>query len=334
MTSTFRPWHEAWHDALYGDDGFYRRHEGPAGHFATSAQGIPGVDAVLANAVLALADRADADVIVDFACGRGELLTSIAELAGEQGPRLVGVDIVERPRDLPRVIEWVRSEGGGYVPAEELASVLADQRALVIAHEWLDVVPTPIAELDGDGHWREVLVASDGEERLGERLNHEVETWIGENRATSMRGSPMPGERVEIGLPRDAAWRELVDAVRQGAEPGSLVIGVDYFVTCETMPPLGTLTGFANGSQTTPIPNGSVDITSHVTVDSLDIDSYVTQRELLFDLFGHAPLDVVPVELARTNPPEYLARLSARSAFAAATARDGLGGFAWWFKQL
>ena len=46
----------AWAQALYGPSGFYRQAAGPAGHFATSAQGLPGVDELLADLV-ALSDR-------------------------------------------------------------------------------------------------------------------------------------------------------------------------------------------------------------------------------------------------------------------------------------
>ncbi len=51
------PWEVAWQDALYGHRGFYRRTEGPGGHFATSAQGLPHGTALLASAVVALARR-------------------------------------------------------------------------------------------------------------------------------------------------------------------------------------------------------------------------------------------------------------------------------------
>lgn len=339
MSSEFRPWDVAWHEALYGANGFYRQSVGPAGHFATSAQGIPGVDVVLANAVLALADQAGADVIVDFACGRGELLRCAAELMAQQPRRLVGVDVVERPNDLPRDIEWVRSPGGAHVPAAQLGEALRGQRALVVAHEWLDVVPVPVAEVDSEGVWREVLVARDGEEKLGEKVPGEEVlgeplSQVGRDFSARHKYVLMSGQRIERGQAREAAWTDLVEAVRANCAPGSLVVGVDYVFTRDNLPPLGTLTGFADGMQTTPIPDGSCDITSHVDIDGLDIDSYVTQRELLLDLFGTEALQPVPVELARTQPSEYMARLSARSAFAAATASDGLGGFAWWFKQL
>ena len=333
MNERFQPWDVAWHHALYGPDGFYRRCEGPAGHFATSVQGIPGVDVALANTVLGLAESCRAEVIVDFACGRGELLTSIHRLLAEaeragttsDSPALMGVDVVARPDEVPQDCEWVTSSGGGCVPALPLAG----RRALVIAHEWLDVVPTPVAEADADGTWRQVLVAADGEESVGSPLAGDELTW-----AQRYRPEPLPGERLEIGLPREAAWRALLHEVKRSAAPGSLVVGVDYAFTRDRVPPLGTLTGFAGGSQTSPIPDGSCDLTSHVAVDGLDVDSFTTQRDLLFEMFGSQPLEVVPIELARTNPPEYLARLSARSAFTTATNPDGLGRFVWWFREL
>ena len=38
---TWRTWEAAWRDALYGPVGFYRRPEGPAGHFRTAAHAGP-----------------------------------------------------------------------------------------------------------------------------------------------------------------------------------------------------------------------------------------------------------------------------------------------------
>ena len=66
------PWREAWHEALYGPRGFYRRPEGPAGHFTTSTHGPLGVQ--LADALGRLADREGVHHVVDVGCGRGELL--------------------------------------------------------------------------------------------------------------------------------------------------------------------------------------------------------------------------------------------------------------------
>lgn len=448
MSTAGLPWIDAWQDALYGERGFYRRDEGPAGHFATSAQGIPGVADVLAQTLLAYAERAEVEVVVDFACGRGELLDALAQFA-EPSLALVGVDVVDRPGGLDDRIEWQRSPGGRQVPSLDF---LDGRRTLVFAHEWLDVVPCVVAEADDEGRLREVHVEPDGTESLGDLLDEEHVAWArrwwpgqttdesdlrpgdsstalaestrgaydeARNRngtpssptalaestlgayaevgsrdgttpsspaalAESTRGaydeagnssgnpstpqaaaatgnrdtttSPsaitthpghaaepvvapepsmrwVPGERVEIGASRDAAWSALAAAVIRDAGAGSVVVGVDYGHTRESRPPLGTLTGFRDGAEYAPLPDGSCDVTAHVATDSLDTDHVTTQRAVVLDLFGEEPLAPVPRDLARTDPPAYLQRLAARSALGAAVSRDGLGAFHWFVRE-
>lgn len=337
-----RPWFDAWRDALYGEAGFYRRDEGPAGHFATSAQGIPGVADILAQTVLAYAERCDAEVVVDFACGRGELLEALARFA-DPSLELAGVDVVARPSALSDRIAWVPSPGAAAVPGFEF---LDGRRALVIAHEWLDVVPCTVAEAGDDGILRSVLVAQDGSESVGEQLAQPELDWVRRwwrpqhdaSETSSSRGAAaethLPSERVEVGLTRDSAWSNLVENVSRHAAPGSIVVGVDYGHTSATRPPLGTLTGFRDGAECSPIPDGSCDVTAHVAVDSLDADHVTTQRAVMLDLFGDAPLEPVPLDLAHTDPPAYLQRLAVRSALAAAVSPDGLGAFFWWVREL
>lgn len=365
------PWRDAWQAALYGRDGFYRRDEGPGGHFATNAQGIPGVDEVLAQAIVAMAQRIDADVVVDFACGRGELLDTISRFVDDVD--LVGVDVVERPPELSSRIAWVRSAGGASIPSLD---VIAGRRAFVVAHEWLDVVPCDIAEADDDGVLREVLVTPDGDETLGAPLPPDTARWaarhaptaipvhVGDLRPHSSAAQPTidapddppphpvpddalpptdgrenatrrePGERVEIGMTRDAAWAALVAEVTRHAAAGSVVVGIDYASTSATRPPFGTLTGFRDGSECAPVPDGSCDVTAHVALDSLDVDDVRTQREVLLELFGELALEPVPLALASSDPPVYLARLAARSALATATHPGGLGAFAWFTRTI
>lgn len=375
MSTHPRPWIDAWQDALYGDAGFYRRDEGPAGHFATSAQGIPGVDDILAQAVVAYAERIEARVVVDFACGRGELLESIARFAPSLA--LVGVDVVDRPARLDPSITWVRSPGGANRPSLD---VIAGRRTLVLAHEWLDVVPCVIAQADDDGTLREVLVDFEGHESLGDTVRGPdlrwATTWWPSHLASAThdaaspdhpdinspdarlrsttrpetdrdanserrrdmsrqvrQGGWAPGERVEIGRNRDDAWNALVADVARHAAPGSVVVGVDYGHTRASRPPLGTLTGFRDGIECPPTPDGSCDVTAHVVVDSLDVDHVATQREVLLDLFGEQPLAPVPHQLAHTDPPAYLQRLAVRSALGAAVSPDGLGAFHWFVRE-
>lgn len=191
-----RPWRDAWWDALYGPEGFYRRDEGPAGHFTTSTHGSLGD--VLADVVGRLADEAGVCRVVDLACGRGELLAHLHGLRPDL--ELMGVDVVERPHGLPTSVSWLRSPGGSSLPDE-----LRDLDALVLAHEWLDVVPCTVAEVDDSGGLREVLVDEVGTESLGDELTTEDKAW-----ADTWWPTTTPGDRIEIGLSRDLAWRDLL----------------------------------------------------------------------------------------------------------------------------
>lgn len=77
---------------------------------------------------------------------------------------------------------------------------------------------------------------------------------------------PLPAEeglRAEIGLPRDEAWASAVARLARG-----LAVAVDYAHTVDTRPPFGTLTGFREGRETAPVPDGSCDITAHVALDA------------------------------------------------------------------
>lgn len=309
-----RTWEQAWGEALYGEGGFYRRAEGPAGHFATSAQGPAA--GLLAGALLELTRRESLTTIVDVACGRGELLSSLAVRA-DPSIRLVGVDIVERPDGLPARVEWVRSPGGAGLPDLGLP-----KDALVLAHEWLDVVPCPVAQADGQGRLRTVLVEDDGTETLGDPLSGPDRDWSDEH----WPGPHSPGDRVEVGRTRDAAFAALVDRVGSG-----LVAAVDYGHRLGSRPAAGTLVGFADGSVCRPIPDGGCDITAHVAMDSLGADELHTQRDLLRGLGvdGTRP----PLELARTDPARYLAALSWASEAAALTG-SGTGDFVWALRRV
>ena len=136
-------WERAWHEALYGPSGFYRSPAGPAGHFTTATHGPTG--SVLARALATLARERGLTHVVDVGAGRGELLAHL--YAVEPALRLTGVDVVSRPAGLPDAVSWLDSPGGAGLPEalDELTQVL------VVAHEWLDVVPCPVARVDEDG---------------------------------------------------------------------------------------------------------------------------------------------------------------------------------------
>ncbi|WP_229896288.1 SAM-dependent methyltransferase [Streptomyces cinerochromogenes] len=333
-----RGWRAAAEAALYGPGGFYRRPEGPAGHFRTSVH----ASALFARAVAGLLCRVDAALgrppvldFVDMGAGRGELAGGVlaalpADVAART--RVYAVEIAGRPAGLDDRITW--------------RSGLPDAvTGLLFANEWLDNVPVDVVEVDSAGVPRLVLVAEDGSERLGEPVTGAAADWL-------TRWWPLPpeeGARAEVGLPRDRAWAAAVDRVVRG-----LAVAVDYAHTVDTRPPFGTLTGFREGRETTPVPDGSCDITAHVALDAcaaatgadrapvgtarsahgtdaaartLPPARLLTQRAALraLDLTGVRP----PLALASTDPSAYVRALASAGEAAELTAPGGLGDFGW-----
>jgi SAM-dependent MidA family methyltransferase len=304
------PWREAWQHALYGPGGFYRRPEGPAGHFTTATHGSLGP--AFAEGVAALAAREGVCRVVDLACGRGELLAHLRRLGVDL--ELTGVDVVDRPASLPADVHWLRSPGGPDLP-DELADL---DDTLIVANEWLDVIPCTIAQVDDEGVGRVVLVdATTGEESLGDPIPEDDARWVAQ-----WWPSAVAGERVEIGSTRDRAFAELVSRVRSG-----VVLAIDYGHTRAQRPTEGTLAAYREGVPTLPVPDGSCDLTVHVALDSLGADELTTQRDALRDVgLVAAP---VPHDLASRDPSAYLEALARRSAVGALTDPRGLGGFGW-----
>jgi SAM-dependent MidA family methyltransferase len=311
------PWRVAWHEALYGPHGAYRAPAGPAGHFTTAAHGPLG--AVLAEALARLAAREGATHVVDVGAGRGELLTALHTARPDLG--LTGLEVVDRPSDLPGPVGWLRSPGGAALP--EALRDLDD--VLVVAHEWLDVVPCTIAEVVAPGRLATVLVdPTTGEEELGAPPEATELAWCA--RHWPVDGLPV-GARVEVGTTRDAAWADLVGRVGRGT-----VLAVDYGHTGPDRPLHGSLTGYRAGVVVAPVPDGSCDVTAHVALDSLDADEVTSQRAALRGL-GVRP-GTPPVELSRRDPAGYLAALARSSAATALSDPNGLGGFAWVLRRV
>ncbi|WP_238154327.1 SAM-dependent methyltransferase [Ornithinimicrobium sufpigmenti] len=309
-----RPWEVAWQDSLYGPGGFYRHHA-PAEHFVTSAQGLPGAGRILAEAVLALARTYGCRRVVDLGAGRGELLAQLRSLAPDL--HLTGVDVVPAPAAL-EVDRWLVSPGGATLP--DALEDLHD--TLVLAHEWLDVVPCHVVEREEGtaAGWRSVLVTVDGDEHPGPAP-------VGPDLGWARRWLSPEVRRAEIGRSRDRAFADLLSRVRSG-----LVVVVDYGHTAEDRPRHGTLTGFRDGREVAPVPDGGCDLTAHVAFDSLAQEAgacrLTRQGAVLRELVGD-PTDPVPHHLASTDPQGYLAAVARRAALTALTTRGGLGDFRW-----
>ncbi|MEU1849824.1 SAM-dependent methyltransferase [Streptomyces sp. NPDC019990] len=309
----WRGWRAAAQEALYGPGGFYRRAEGPAGHFRTSVH----ASALFAGAVARLLCRVDEALgrpavldFVDMAAGRGELAAGVldalpADVAART--RVCAVEVAERPESLDHRIEWTAAPPPGTT-------------GLLFANEWLDNVPVEVAEVDSAGVTRLVLVREDGTERLGEPVDGAQARWL-------ERWWPLPGEqglRAEIGLPRDEAWATAVATLGRG-----LAVAVDYAHTVGTRPPFGTLTGFREGRETAAVPDGSCDITAHVALDACALPGgrLLPQRAALraLGVTGARP----SLTLASTDPAAYVRALASAGEAAELTAAGGLGDFGW-----
>ena len=292
----FRPWREAWSEALYGPTGFFL-HSRPTDHFRTS---VTSSD-VFAAAIARLAREAGLGAAVDLGAGGGELLARLHHL--DPALRLTGVELASRP-ELPEAVTWTDE-----VPDEI--------DGLLIAHEWLDNIPCDVVEVDDAGVVRLVEVEPDtGAERLGEPVES---VWLD-------RWWPLtePGRRAEIGAPRDDAWADAVRRVH------GIALAVDYGHTADARPPFGTLASFAHGQEVDVVPDGSRDVTAHVAIDAVAARTGATlerQRDALARLGvdGNRP----PLDLATADPPAYVDALSRASESAELRARGGWGDF-WW----
>lgn len=303
------PWETAWQSALYGAAGFYRR-QAPASHFLTATQ--PPLGTVLAEALWRLADLLEVSGIADVGAGRGELLQVLHEHRPERP--LLGCDVLDRPEELPAAIAWRRSPGGA-----SLADGLNDlDDVLVVAHEWLDVVPCPVAQLDESGVLRVVQVdPATGAERLGDPLDGAELAW-----SQQWWPATAVGERVEIGRARDLAWGDLLSRVRRGAG-----LAIDYGHLAGARPAGGSLTAYRGGRQVPPVPDGSCDITAHVAVDSLRHDEIWSQTTAFAQLGMHQQMP--DPGLARCDPPGYLARTERAGAIGRLTDPASFGAFRW-----
>ncbi len=307
-------WRLAMQSALYGADGFFvRPASGPGDHFRTSVHASP----LFAGALARVVERVDQALgrperfdLVDVGAGRGELLTALClMLPGDLGARVrpVAVEAAPRPDGLDVRIRWLRD-------------LPEDVTGLLIATEWLDNVALDVVETDADGRLRKVLVdRHTGVETLGGPADPAEVFW-------AARWWPGAG-RVEVGATRDAAWADAVDRVRRGA-----ALSIDYGHFRDERPPMGTLTGFREGRQVSPIPDGSCDVTAHVAVDSVALATgvpgeAVRQREALRSLgvTGARP----SLALAGSDPAAYLRALSGAGEAAELTSATGLGAH-WW----
>ncbi len=315
-----RGWRTATEQALYGPEGFFVRHA-PADHFRTSVTASP----LFAGALARLVEQVDAALahpgrldVVDIGAGRGELLRCLAAALPREireRARFTAVELAARPDDVPDWLGWAAEPPPGVV-------------GLLLATEWLDNVPLDVAEVDAAGDPRLVLVdPATGAEQLGGPPTAADTAWLDRWWPLGRR----PGDRAEIGHPRDTAWAAAVATVERG-----LALAVDYGHLASDRPPFGTLTGFRHGRQVPPIPDGSCDVTAHVAVDAVvaaGAEIADTSPVLLRQRTALRRLGVTgarpPLARATADPASYLRALAAATEAAELTAPAGLGGHFW-----
>jgi SAM-dependent MidA family methyltransferase len=290
-------------DALYGERGFYRSTGAPARHFRTASHSSQ----LWAAAITTLASRVDAELgepdsftIVDVGAGGGELLDEIAAIAPGRWD-LVGVDVAARPAHLAARVSWA-------------TEVPSDIEGLLIANELLDVVPVDVVERI-DGMPRQVEVTPTGEEEVAGLATGRDAEWL-----STWWPLAEDGDRAEIGWPRDELWRSLAATMRRG-----LAVVIDYAAD-PGRDQAGTMTGFRDGRQVLPVPDGSCDITAHVMFESLAEpgDLLLSQRDALVSLGVTADHPAYEDDAA-----SYLTALSSAGEAAELLDAGGLGGFTW-----
>lgn len=334
-------WRAAMERALYGPAGFFVR-ETPGSHFRTSVHVSP----LYARAVTRLLGRVDAALgqpaeltLLDVGAGRGELLRGVLDgldaaagtATGGRGAGLarrvrpVAVERAPRPDGLDPRIAW-RAE----LPPPGSVT------GLVFANEWLDNVPLDIAETDPAGVRRYVEVDRTGAERPGPPVTGADADWLARwwpphspdtPDSPDSPGTAGPGLRAEIGRPRDTAWAAAVATLAAG-----LAVAVDYGHTRADRPPFGTLTGYLEGREVRPVPDGSRDLTAHVALDACAAatpgpTALHTQRTALHTLGVHGGRP--PLSLASLDPTGYVHALRTAGEAAELTDRHGLGAFTW-----
>lgn len=323
-----RTWREAMQDALYGDRGFYHRLEGgPGHHFRTSSSASLHFARAIAR-LLDLVDeslgRPDAVEFVEVAAARGALLTALAAVVPEEAPllagrlRLTGIELAARPAALPGDIAWHAS--------------LAERppvRGLLLANEWLDNVPLDVV-IETEGGPRLLMVDGGGAESPGGVPAVTDLDWLAD--WWPVRDID---DRAEIGLPRDQAWRDAVARMDRG-----VAVAIDYGHLRADRDAgayaAGSLTGYRDGRQVTPVPDGSCDITAHVALDSVAAAGsvvaatapYLTDQRTALRALGLGG-GLPDRSLASADPRGYLEALQSAGQAAELTARGGLGDFGW-----
>ena len=258
--------------------------------------------------------------VVDVGAGRGELLSHV--YAADPALRLTGVDVVAEAA----VAADRRSSGSSPRAERPCRTTLRDlDDALVVAHEWLDVVPCPVAEVDDDGDLRRVLVDPAHRRGVPRRPGRRRRPRLG-HRALAEPTAAATGSR--SGLPRDRAWADLVEPGRPGCRSSPWTTAT----AAVTGPRTARSRHTGAGSRSTPCRTAPATSppTSRWTPSTTTSCSTSAPR-----CAGSAStVGTPPLELASRDPQAYLQALAASSAAAALAAPGGFGDFLWAVKRV
>jgi len=306
-------WSQAWRDS----GRVFWSSEQPGDHFTTSAGELVAERiAVILRDIDARLGHPELLHVIDIGCGDGALLALLKEQCPDLGARVhwTGIDV------RPFAVDGVES----LVAEVPCALPLGDVHGLVMAHEWLDEIPCDIVERDEDGIDRLVLVDRQGVEVLGPPLGDdqacaEYGVDAAQVRAWLERWWPLdqPGDRAEIGIARDRAWQWMTRLLAEGTALATDYGHVD--IERRNRHRHGTLAAYASGRLVRPVPDGTANLTAHVSLDACVAAVPGTTLALQRDVIDIVPLGSSP---SAADMERHFGSLRLRD-------RDRLGGVGW-----
>ncbi len=271
-TARSSAWSQAWSRSQFGEGGFYRTHRAEQ-EFTTSVHVDRQLAQVLAKRIEDERQRSsDRDfAVIDIGAGDGTLLRQLQDLLPTD-ITYVGVDMREPTQQLTNDVTWIQRSIDD--STADITGRDGEWSGVLLAHEFLDDIPCEVVELDESLTPHAVLVdPTTGAEQIGPALDDPAASRFIDDPTGSLEWlerwwpATRPLARREIGLSRDRVWRRLRNVLARGT-----AIAIDY---SHTLPDRrqgvwdgGTLQGFARGRPRRPIPDGSMNITAHVALDS------------------------------------------------------------------
>ena len=258
--SPYLPWINAWESAAFGPKGFYGEFgfggTNPYEHFDTAVQSDPDLSDKIFPYLLEAYENSGSPakfLILDAGGSDGSLIASLNTLVTDNG------------------LNW-NTQVFDVSSGDIRQIAIREQFGVVIAHELLDDIPASIVEYDESLTPRFVLVDPEsGHEMLGEPLSGPELDWLELWWPTTVAHA-----RREIGTTRDRTWIKLVNIFDTGR-----AIAIDYSHSLaqrsQGLWDAGTLAGYQRGKSVRPVPDGKVNITAHVSLDSC-ASSAITSR--------------------------------------------------------